>query len=362
MCCKLHAKSFTLFLFFYYCFLLSSPLSLKKWREKTKVLSPEKDIGGGAIDGTITFQEGTTPSTTTGQPAVPYTRISYFFTGMKPGPHKLHVHANGDIQSGDVDYVGGHFTGSTTTVPVRPGVINKKVAYLQNGLPIVADKDGNCVGSFVDNTVGLLDGVNGIMGRSIVIHSPVDGSKVAQGVIGISGEYSLGGSFKATTNTAINWLTDAVKVMNGARQTETATSDGAGTKVPFVLSATCVFKRGGRAPTVDPSTKQVSQDQTIAGTITFASSMENKDVQKTTQAIYKSSNYRTVNPVVDVTWAISGSNFTDSKYTWNVEELGDLTETNSNPSGVFVGSGVHRNSARAVMGKIAETDLLDPTA
>ena len=90
--------------------------------------------------------------------------------------------------------------------------------------------------------------------------------------------------------------------------------------------------------------------------------MENKDVQKTTQAIYKSSNYRTVNPVVDVTWAISGSNFTDSKYTWNVEELGDLTETNSNPSGVFVGSGVHRNSARAVMGKIAETDLLDPTA
>jgi hypothetical protein len=42
--------------------------------------------------------------------------------------------------------------------------------------------------------------------------------------------------------------------------------------------------------------------------------------------------------------------------------LGDLTETNSNPSGVFVGSGVHRNSARAVMGKIAETDLLDPTA
>ena len=27
---------------------------------KTKVLSPEKDIGGGAIDGTITFQEGTT--------------------------------------------------------------------------------------------------------------------------------------------------------------------------------------------------------------------------------------------------------------------------------------------------------------
>ena len=79
---------------------------------------------------------------------------------------------------------------------------------------------------------------------------------------------------------------------------------------------------------------------------------------KKRQAIYKSSNYRTVNPVVDVTWAISGSNFTDSKYTWNVEELGDLTETNSNPSGVFVGSGVHRNSARAEWEKLQKLIFL----
>ena len=33
--------------------------------------------------------------------------------------------------------------------------LSTTVAYLQNGIPIVADKDGNAVGSFMDTTVRL---------------------------------------------------------------------------------------------------------------------------------------------------------------------------------------------------------------
>jgi hypothetical protein len=36
-------------------------------------------------------------------------------------------------------------------------------------------------------------------------------------------------------------------------------------QVPFIMSAECVFKRSGRAPTVDPLTGEVRQGDTIAG-------------------------------------------------------------------------------------------------
>ena len=71
----------------------------------------------------------------------------------------------------------------------RPGLSDIKVAYLQNGVPIVANDRGIAIGAFNDATPGLLNGDNGIVGRSIVLHSPVDGSKVAQGVIGLSNKY-----------------------------------------------------------------------------------------------------------------------------------------------------------------------------
>ena len=156
--------------------------------------------------GVVTFKD-----LANGNVVAPQIRISYFFTGLKPGPHSMHVHTYGDISSGDIAYVGGHYEGDGNAV--RPGVVSKKVAYLQNGFPIVADKDGNAVGSFMDTTVGLLDGDNSVVGRSIVLHSPVDGSKIAQGVIGLSSKHSLGGGFFKESN-APDWLVDAAEVVN----------------------------------------------------------------------------------------------------------------------------------------------------
>ena len=88
--------------------------------------------------GVVTFKD-----LANGNVVAPQIRISYFFTGLKPGPHSMHVHTYGDISSGDIAYVGGHYEGDGNAV--RPGVVSKKVAYLQNGFPIVADKDGNAV-------------------------------------------------------------------------------------------------------------------------------------------------------------------------------------------------------------------------
>ena len=63
------------------------------------------DVGGAEIDGRVTFSQTLT------EPSVPSTRVAYHFTGLKPGPHKLHVHQFGDLCSGDIDFVGGHFVG-----------------------------------------------------------------------------------------------------------------------------------------------------------------------------------------------------------------------------------------------------------
>ena len=63
------------------------------------------DVGGAEIDGRVTFSQTLT------EPSIPSTRVAYHFTGLKPGPHKLHVHQFGDLCSGDIDFVGGHFVG-----------------------------------------------------------------------------------------------------------------------------------------------------------------------------------------------------------------------------------------------------------
>ena len=87
--------------------------------------------------------------------------------------------------------VGLHYIGSTPAFIDAPGITGeagseKKVAYLQDGVPIVADANGVAQGSFTDRTKFLLGGGNNVLGRAIVLHSPVAGVKVAQGVIGLA--------------------------------------------------------------------------------------------------------------------------------------------------------------------------------
>ena len=91
------------------------------------------------------------------------------------------MHTLGNVASGDAALVGGHYVGSTPDVIDAPGITGvaggeKKVAYLQDGVPIVADANGVAQGSFTDGTKFLLGGGNNVLGRAIVLHSPVSGA------------------------------------------------------------------------------------------------------------------------------------------------------------------------------------------
>ena len=101
------------------------------------------------------------------------------------------------------------------------------------------------------------------------------------------------------------------------------------------------------------------------GVIHLESSMEAKYLQRTTTDLpFKSNNYRTMTPVVDMEWSLSGLS-SDETYTWRVHEQGDLTSTGNVTDGnnVFVGSNTAtRSAARAVLMKLGDNDLVDPTA
>lgn len=72
------------------------------------VLSPDAtDYGGSKIDGRVTFTNTKPTATVTidqvdGFPdQTNAIRIDYFFSGLVPGPHKLHVHTLGNVLSAD---------------------------------------------------------------------------------------------------------------------------------------------------------------------------------------------------------------------------------------------------------------------
>jgi Cu/Zn superoxide dismutase len=309
------------------------------------VFSAEGDVGGADIDGRITFRQSTSAASEA-------THVSYHFTGLKPGPHNLHVHKYGDVSSGDVDFVGGHYVGDGNAV--RPGLTDIKVAYLQNGIPIVANDRGVAIGAFNDATPGLLDGDNSIMGRSIVLHSPVDGTKIAQGVLGLSGKYVTSGAFVKSDGTTNGVVDRATRFYNGGDGT--GSKYAATSKVPFVSSGVCVLKRDGRSPTVDATTKESTLDTDLQGIVRFETTMDVKELPKTADGTIERKEKGM--PTVNVEWSISGMK-KDASYNWEIRELGDLTSSAITTEGkTFVGAGTHRNAARATLVDLNNAEII----
>ncbi len=149
--------------------------------------------GGGGNPGlgdearTLTVQIASPPDTTTGvSGTVTFTELeegvyySYEITGLAPGEHGFHVHANPSCAAADADNdgaaeaagaAGGHYNpmdsphGAPSNEPDA-----RHVGDLGN---ITADADGLAVGGRED-AVLTFDGEMGVMGHAVMVHSGRD--------------------------------------------------------------------------------------------------------------------------------------------------------------------------------------------
>ena len=332
------------------------------------VLSPDSiDMGGSKIDGRITFTntKPTKPVTTLGSfnlqavGDVPDQtnpiRIDYFFSGLIPGPHKLHVHTFGNVASTAGNLVGGHYVGSTPDLISRPGIsgaagAEKKVAYLQDGIPVVADANGVAQGSFVDATKFLLGGGNNVLGRSIVLHSPVDGVKVAQGVIGLANPDTVGSVstllYDDSNNDASNINGEAAlaKRMNFESSSEEIENLGE----PLVKAAVCTFVREGGVQGVYPDGFDASTSNSNAPKDSTAKDNSGVgNIQGVVRFQEQPSEDSPSGGATTVEWELSGLAH-GKAYSWHIHTLGDIGRTDAlGVSGHFVGKGVNRASVLA---------------
>jgi Cu-Zn family superoxide dismutase len=110
--------------------------------------------------------------------------------GLTPGEHGFHIHENDDCSKEGVN-TGDHYN-PTQSKHGGPDSAERHVGDLGN---IVADANGKAHYERLDKVIAL-EGINSIVGRSIVIHADRDdyttpptgssGNKIACGVIGIA--------------------------------------------------------------------------------------------------------------------------------------------------------------------------------
>ncbi|MEM6327665.1 MAG: superoxide dismutase family protein [Bacteroidota bacterium] len=144
-------------------------------------------LGESSATGTVTFTE-----TDDGL------RVEYDLTGVELGGHGFHVHENGACGRGDDGTpggaAGGHFNPLGT--PHGPREADREGRHVGDLGNVTSERGGVtggvAIGSFVDPLIAL-DGPNGIVGRSVVLHLKADdeesqpsgdaGARIACGVI-----------------------------------------------------------------------------------------------------------------------------------------------------------------------------------
>jgi superoxide dismutase, Cu-Zn family len=118
-------------------------------------------------------------------------QITTDIKGLTEGKHGIHIHECGDCSAADASSAGGHFN-PEGKMHGSPDVMSSHAGDLGN---IVADKSGVAHLEYTDKMMSF-EGVNSIIGRSVIIHKDEDdlktqpagnsGARVACGVIGIS--------------------------------------------------------------------------------------------------------------------------------------------------------------------------------
>jgi Cu-Zn family superoxide dismutase len=149
------------------------------------------DIKGEGISGTAEFREitaqrsgPTDPKFLTGTKGV---EIIVTITGLKPGPHGVHLHAVGKCEAPGFTTAGGHFDPGPASNP-DPDMNHP---YHMGDLPnLVADASGKASLNAFTTRVTLADGPLSVFdadGTAIIIHANPDQGITGEARSGVSG-------------------------------------------------------------------------------------------------------------------------------------------------------------------------------
>lgn len=115
-------------------------------------------------------------------------KLQITLSGLTPGKHGFHVHANGDCSSGDGKSAGGHYNPNDNQHGA-PDSSSRHVGDLGN---VTADAQGNVNETRTDKTMKL-SGFLSVVGKAFIVHGGADdlssqpsgaaGPRVACGVI-----------------------------------------------------------------------------------------------------------------------------------------------------------------------------------
>lgn len=154
-------------------------------------LRARADIKGDGISGSATFEEVAARRAGADDPKFPagtkLVEISINVTGLKPGPHGVHLHAVGRCEAPGFTSAGGHFdpgpAGQTDPDTNHP--------FHMGDLPnVIADQNGRGAYTAVTSRVTLSDGLLSVFdadGTAIVIHGNPDQGITGAAKSGVSG-------------------------------------------------------------------------------------------------------------------------------------------------------------------------------
>lgn len=150
--------------------------------ESAKAVAELAPTEGNKVKGTVNFTQGADGVSVTGE-----------ITGLTPGEHGFHVHANGDCSAPDGKSAGGHFNPGDTK-HAAPTDEEHHEGDMGN---ITADADGVAKIDESFDFLKLGDGPESIIGKAIIVHGGADdlksqpsgaaGPRVACGVIKVQG-------------------------------------------------------------------------------------------------------------------------------------------------------------------------------
>jgi Cu-Zn family superoxide dismutase len=154
-------------------------------------MTAKATLAGDGIKGTVEFREVNAQSAgthdmkfMTGTKAV---EITVNVTGLKPGPHGMHLHAVGKCEAPGFTSAGGHFD------PGPAGNMDPDMnhPFHMGDLPnLVADASGKATYKTVTNRVTLSDGPLSVFdadGTAIIIHGNPDQGVTGEAKSGLSG-------------------------------------------------------------------------------------------------------------------------------------------------------------------------------
>ena len=154
--------------------LLAACASISGKPEATATLAARS---GSAVAGTVSFTE-----------ASDGLKIRATITGLKPGAHGFHIHEAGDCSAPDASSAKGHFNPMAKT-----HAHYAEAAHHGGDLPnLMANAKGEANFDYTATDL-TLSGSNGVVGRSVVVHTDPDdyksqpagnsGARIACGVI-----------------------------------------------------------------------------------------------------------------------------------------------------------------------------------